>query len=126
MTATVTELYAAGRTRVPGAYRTHRAWMQPGVPMTIGRHNVAEIQISTVGDRRVPRLVVKGRPRRRTIFPWHGRTVATIERGRWQHLDGHDLMFRPFAIRWGDLGRPSWVLIEFAALSAAAAKGWPE
>ena len=99
--------------------------MQPGVPVTIGPRTIAEIQLSIVGNTYTPRLVVKGRPRRRTIWPWRGRTVETLERGQWTHLDGHDLMVRAIAAQVSDHGRPAWMLIEFAAMTPAAAKGWP-
>lgn len=125
MTATVTELLAAGRTRVPNSYRQQRAWLQPGVPMTIGRQAVAEIQLSIVGDTCVPRLVVKGKPCRRSILPWAGHATVTLERGQWQYVNGHDLMVRPIAAELNDRGRPARMLIELAAMSPRAAQGWP-
>jgi len=125
MSATVIELLAAGHIPAPQEYRKHRAWMCPGDPLTIGREVVAEIQLSIFGDQCIPRLVAKGRPTRRPVLPWRGRSIITLERGQWNYLNGYDLMVRPLAMRRDVHGRPRRMLVEFAAMSAAAASGWP-
>ena len=130
MTATVTELLAAGSTPAPLAVRQRRAWMQPGVPLTIGRDLVVEIQLSIVADQCVPRLIARGRPLMRTLGHLVRRLSATpaavtLEANHWAELPGYDVSVRPIAMVRSDHGRPAQLLVEFAALTQGAAAGWP-
>jgi hypothetical protein len=128
MTATVVELYA-GSPPPADQYRRHRVWMRPGEPIAIGRRAVAEVQISILGDRRIPRLVCKGPPnvRRACVWRWgaRDRSVVTLERGQWCYAQDYDVMVLPLASMLDEQGRATAFWIEFAALTPEAAAGWP-
>lgn len=126
MTATVIELYADGQPPAEG-YPRHSVWMRPGEPIAISPCTFAEVQISIVGFRRIPRLVCKGR-RPTRASGWHmvhRQDAVNLESGNWTQPLGFAVMARPVAKSLDAFGREASFYVEFVALIPEAAEGWP-